>query len=139
MYYAETLTNPAERSRYDNRAQLEESFEMQPSDYVAIRQGKKIKKSTGITECLVYDPKAVRKLEAMQEDAPPHPVPPRMQPADRGLDDLAHGGARVASEIAWAIDLIRRGDTKTAINRLSRCLTQEDRATAKRIARGDAG
>jgi hypothetical protein len=37
----------------------------------------------------------------------------------------AQGGAAFEHEVRWAIDAIRRGDTKLAENRLRRCLTHE--------------
>jgi hypothetical protein len=58
---------------------------------------------------------------------PPHtsvapPPPPRPSGVPSGT---AQGGASFEAEVRWAIDAIRRGDTKLAENRLRRCLTNE--------------
>lgn len=48
--------------------------------------------------------------------------PPRPSRVPHGT---AQGGAAFEHEVRWAIDAIRRGDTKLAENRLRRCLTDE--------------
>lgn len=48
--------------------------------------------------------------------------PPRPAGVPQGT---AKGGAAFEHEVRWAIDAIRRGDTKLAENRLRRCLTDE--------------
>lgn len=55
---------------------------------------------------------------------PPEPVPTgdACPPEFRGLSGTAEGGASVQAEIGWALDAIKRGDTKLAENRLKRIL-----------------
>ena len=59
-------------------------------------------------------------------DARPLPTGGACPPEFRGLSGTAEGGASFENEVRWALDALKRGDSKLARDRLTRILKGSD-------------